>query len=412
MNGDPRVGDLDELESRIQVVTRRLNEAQVDRRTLFSAAGLLGVAALNLESINTRLDRIVNVSKSVASPVSAARQASTPAATPSDESPTVDPLATPNTRAVYRYLLSLQAASKVISGEHLVLRESYDPKTFPEIKKMTGKVPGIVGVDYFTWNDNHNSGYRMNTAVSNAVALAHWKAGGLVSMLSHVYNPLTGVAGASRAASFVSEAQARQMVVAGTRENKALNTLLDRIAVGIADLDASGVVVIWRPWHEWNFWWSTNAGLSRTTLRNLWRYTFTYMTGTKGLHNIIWAYEAKGEPGVYAADLYPGNDVVDVIAQSSYDGAGPGYTFPQYSEAVALGKPYMLGEYGAGSPASDREYNWTWLLSALRTNNPEIMGVIGWAGNYGLTAYPSSAKAYLNDPRVQNVGQINWRAFL
>lgn len=102
---------------------------------------------------------------------------------------------------------------------------------------------------------------------------------------------------------------------------------LDTIATQLATLQTAGVPVLWRPLHEaagnigaytdgeaW-FWWGnsgdTNAEKAESYIA-LWKFMYTYFTSTKGLHNLIWVWNAQNK------NYYPGDAYVDIIGDDIY----------------------------------------------------------------------------------------------
>jgi mannan endo-1,4-beta-mannosidase len=96
------------------------------------------------------------------------------------------------------------------------------------------------------------------------------------------------------------------------------------------------------------FWWSKGTA---TQFVALWKYAFDYLTGTKGLTNIIWLMPYSGLSGVGApvAPYFPGKTMVDL--------SGPDYqndtaTFNKVKTAVGSTLPIPLHESNAVNPAA------------------------------------------------------------
>lgn len=322
----------------------------------------------------------------------------------------VDPKATPNARAILLYLQSLKnkPSKKFLSGQQAVVRNYSYYHDFDSIQAQTGKRPAIIGIDYFHWTENGRD-FQFDSSTSNRAARDHWKKGGLIFMSSHMYNPITGCSGNNQACSFPSNTQARQMVISGTFENAAFNTMLDKIADGLTDLQNDEIVVVYKPFHEWNFWWNPNNGFSTSTMRNLWRYAEQYLTKNKGIHNVLWMYAPKGDSGVMNADWYPGDDVVDIIGISEY-AALNNWRSAQYDKMIAVRKPYGHGEFGPGFPA-EKGYSMKTYLETMKQNMPAAIFAMNWWKEWGIQNQEDS-NAYMNDPYVINAGEINWTSYL
>jgi len=89
---------------------------------------------------------------------------------------------------------------------------------------------------------------------------------------------------------------------------------MDRWAEGLAELQAKGVVVLWRPFNEAtnsSKWWCKQpAG----KFKRLYRYTFRYLTRRKGLHNLLWVYDATDyKKRTVDMSHYPDDYYVDIV---------------------------------------------------------------------------------------------------
>jgi hypothetical protein len=126
----------------------------------------------------------------------------------------------------------------------------------------------------------------------------------------------------------------------------------------------------------------------------LWTMTYASL-GSNGAAYDSWVYEA----------LYPGDDVVDVVAWDPYDSGNSktplqtfqqGYnmlknglldTAPFYPGTQAKNKPFMLGEFG--TRVGNNTYVRNWLLGvddALRSL-PQIKTATYWSSSLGSTSY-------------------------
>jgi hypothetical protein len=335
---------------------------------------------------------------------------------PSGNVTTSDPNPTANAQAVLEALDALGDTTSVISGQQAIVR-GFDLGTseFTTIANASsGARPGVAGVDYFHWTEN-GSGYQFDYQTSNAFAKAHWAAGGLVKMTMHCYNFMTGQSGNTNPAAFPSNTQIGQSVIDGTAENIALKAMFDRVITGLLDLQNSGVVVLFAPWHEWNFYWSTvNNGITSANLKALWQFTHDYFI-SQGVHNVLWTYAPKADAADTSimTDKYPGDAYVDVIAFSVYDPVAAGTTLGHYTAAAATGKPVGLAEFGPGLDPITTGYSMVnGILSAITTHNPRICFIMNWWSGHGIQNTASNGTPYMTDAKVLNRGEINWQAYL
>jgi hypothetical protein len=106
------------------------------------------------------------------------------------------------------------------------------------------------------------------------------------------------------------------------------------------------------------FWWSKGDGAAYVAL---WKYSFTYLTATKGLTNIIWLMPFSSQNGVTqsAAPFYPGKDTVDVSGPD-YTGTAANYT--KFRGILGATMPLTLHESGAVDPSSWFPTSSPWVL--------------------------------------------------
>lgn len=140
---------------------------------------------------------------------------------------------------------------------------------------------------------------------------------------------------------------------------------LDTLAPYFQDLKDHGVAVVFRPLHEMNqcrFWWACHTGPNGSG--KLYQITHDYLTYTKGLSNIVWAWNVQ-DFGDMPNDLYrydPGRSYYDVVTLDIYDQ----YRQDFYDAIVnfAQGKPVAIGEvqYMPTAQLLRQQPKWTWVM--------------------------------------------------
>jgi hypothetical protein len=142
------------------------------------------------------------------------------------------------------------------------------------------------------------------------------------------------------------------VVTSGTPENTSLNAKLDYAAVQLKAMADANVPAILAIYHEtqangW-FWWAMTT--SGTSFVNLWKYTFNYLTKTKGLTNIVWLMPFSGS---VPSAFYPGKDYLDIAGPDTYDTNQP-FTSLYASAKGVIGStiPIPLHETGLIPTAS------------------------------------------------------------
>ncbi len=217
------------------------------------------------------------------------------------------------------------------------------------------KYPAILGGDLM---------YRDGASCSSVTAtttraIAYWNAGGLSMIRYHMGMPASGLTctqdcyqGTNCAESTPAANTLDNAVTAATAENTSLLAKLDYVAVQIKAMQDANVPVILALFHEaqpngW-FWWSKGTGAQYVAL---WKYAFDYLTGTKGLTNIIWLMPFSGLSGVGApiAPYFPGKAMVDLSGPDYQNDSG---TFNKVKTVVGAALPIPLHESGAVNPAA------------------------------------------------------------
>jgi hypothetical protein len=213
----------------------------------------------------------------------------------------VDPQATTQARKLLCYLYS-QYGNHIISGQQESTWVNGPDYEMNYIYNNTGKYPAIRGLDM---GDSPTFGTR---------ALAWWNAGGIPMVGYHMGSPAQDSDGYSGSQ---MKANINAALTSGTADNRRLLQRLDAVAAQLKIVQDGGGAVLWRPYHEaggtW-FWWSMEGGSQYV---RLWRYTFDYLTKTKGLHNLVWLHPYSGSPD---GSFYPGKAYVDVGGADTYAG--------------------------------------------------------------------------------------------
>ena len=116
----------------------------------------------------------------------------------------------------------------------------------------------------------------------------------------------------------------------GTAENARFMADMDLIVAQLQILQANGVPVLWRPFHEspGSFWWSAKGA---TYYKAAWRKMFDYFK-SKNLKNLIWVF-TPGSPSDIVA-WYPGDEYVDIVGHDGYAEPGQHVTFAKEYQAL------------------------------------------------------------------------------
>lgn len=222
---------------------------------------------------------------------------------------------------------------KSLSGKGILIGHQDDmaygigwkaPNGQSDVFKVCGDFPAVFGWDL--------GGLEMESMVNlDSVPFADMKKyaieihskGGLNTFSWHLNNPLTG----GNAWDISSNEVVKSILTGGTNYAK-YNLWLNRVASFLSDLkDEKGepIPVIFRPFHEqtgnW-FWWG-KTHCTALEFSRLWQYTFEYLTVTKNLHNLIFAFSTGGsfKNTKQYGSRYPGDKFVDIVGFDFYQDA-------------------------------------------------------------------------------------------
>jgi mannan endo-1,4-beta-mannosidase len=159
---------------------------------------------------------------------------------------------------------------------------------------------------------------------------------------------------------------------------------LDEVADYLEQLEAEGIAVLWRPFHEMNgdwFWWGQQA-----RFKDLWVGMWNHFTETRQLDNLLWVFSVNywGEGAADDPELYyPGDAYVDVLGVDVYTEYGHSYAQSNHDglRALAPGKPIAITENGEmpNVPAlRGTQPNWVywstwWGFETAESGNPDSL---------------------------------------
>ena len=219
---------------------------------------------------------------------------------------------------VLKYLSDI-TYEKVITGQHT---QTMAMEELCHIEEVTGKQPALLGFELLSYSPNINytdtDDECMTEVMENYGTLKRayeWAdKKGLITMTWHWFSPLQG-----RSKAFFTrntDFDASKAVIDGTDENKALISDMDVMAGLLRPFCDKQIPILWRPFHEaegdW-FWWGVKGA---EAYKKLYRIMYQRFTEIHHLDNLIWVWNAT------TRELYPGDDVVDIITRDMYPPAG------------------------------------------------------------------------------------------
>ncbi|MDN3241691.1 glycosyl hydrolase [Glycomyces tritici] len=317
----------------------------------------------------------------------------------------VDDCATPQTRALFQYMLDQQGQGILFGHEH-TLTDGFTFDTFTEttsdVEATTGDYPAVFGWDTLILNGFQKPGVYGGTVEENIEAMS-WAfeksdaLGGINVLSAHMYNFVTGGDFWDTTGRVVSQ------ILPGGPKHADFNEFLDRIAASVKGAkrpDGTLIPVVFRPFHEntggW-FWWGAGHCTSAEFIE-IFRYTVEYLRDTKKVHNLLYSYSPNssfgGDPANYMK-TYPGDEFVDILGYDAYDNSAgsPEWlagTMKDLAMVVGLaeerGKVPAFTEFGE-SGEEGRNLDWfTDLLGALKADPAasRVSHMLTWA-NFGGT---------------------------
>jgi mannan endo-1,4-beta-mannosidase len=258
--------------------------------------------------------------------------------------------------------------------------------------EKTGHWPAILGVDYADFGQGG-----LETAKPNQTAIAYWKQGGLVSVSTHLNNPVRTNGGGLRD----KDVDLASLLATNSPTHTRWMGELDLIAGGLQELRAAKVVVLWRPFHEMNgdwFWW---GGKDPEVFKQVWRQIFDYFTQVKGLDNLIWVYSPNH--GRQTASYYAGSRYVDLVGLDAYTDFVDLDNIKGYAEVAALPKPFGFTEYGPHGPQNPPgDYDYTRFLAGIERDFPKVCFFMCWNARWSLGSNVKT-KDLLDNPIIVNL---------
>ena len=254
-----------------------------------------------------------------------------------------------------------------------------------DVKEVTGDYPAVYG-----WELGH---LELDSAVNlDGVPFSKMKQfiatgyarGGVITISWHFTNAVTGKSAWDAQPGTVAA------ILPGGTKHDLYKSWLNKLATFMHDLKGSNaepIPVIFRPFHELNgswFWWGKNL-CTPAELKQLYRFTETYLRDTMQVHNLLYAYNTdrfNGEDEYL--ERFPGNEWVDIIGFDIYQRGKDGNAFINEMDkslsvleklATEKNKIPALTEFGYGTLPDSVWFTKT-LLPAIGTH--KISYALAW----------------------------------
>jgi mannan endo-1,4-beta-mannosidase len=266
----------------------------------------------------------------------------------------VNPNASQSAQKVLAAIYKVKEEGKLLSCQHIRERTSnlFDNRSeYQHVYDVTGKYPAIIGADFLS-----------DPAAAVTIATQQWKRGGLVTLTWHQSSPAIIFQGDFKTVqSKMTIEDFQNIVTPGTQLYNIWLDHIDRMAQYLKTLQDSGVVVLWRPYHEMNggwFWWGDKG----EAFHKLWINMFDRYTNYHHLNNLICVFG----PNIYSKDpeiFFPGSQYVDIGGLDIYNSTRKlDVAQHDHIKEIMKGKPIAMTETGILPTIDDMitksEYVW------------------------------------------------------
>jgi cellobiose epimerase len=271
--------------------------------------------------------------------------------------------ATPAARELLARLYSLSGRNIIAGHQNYVGRIDTYPK---RIAAITGRSPQIWGCDFIHYDREGTASQVVREAAKK------FKEGYIITLMWHAGRPTDDPPFGWKESiqAKLTDREWSELTTPGTTLHRRWTAQVDVVAGSLKELQALGVPVLWRPYHELNgmwFWWGNRKGENGSA--RLYRMLYDRFVNHHKLNNLIWVWNANAprqlvEDEAFAyEDFFPGLDCVDVLAADVYHND---YQQSHHDDLVSLGqgKLVALGEVGeVPSPATlVRQPRWVWFM--------------------------------------------------
>lgn len=273
------------------------------------------------------------------------------------------------------------------------------------VYQVSGKYPALVGFDFLFSTGTGKDESWAQDYTKNVMSLAKdvWQRGGIPNFTWHWRDPSrnTWEFYTDKCEVKITDAfNANGKWNTSSQLYKYIISDIDEIADYFLELQEAGIACIFRPLHEasggW-FWWGRQGA---EPFIKLYRLVFDEMVKVKGVHNVIWVWNAGDDD----ADWDPGLDYYDVISadiyNANYDYSSNYVMFDKLKTHTEGKKLIALSENGP-IPDIDKEFDeeavWLWWMPWYHT----------WDGNFVSQTSSAEWTKCMNDPRVITLDDLS-----
>ncbi len=243
-----------------------------------------------------------------------------------------DENATAEAQGLMNYLATVYG-DYIISGQQEVYgggRSGDYEWEFEYLYELSGEYPAIRGFDFmnynslYGWDDNTTERVIAWTNERNGIATASWHINVPKDMSSYTVGSTVDWSNCTYGTETDFD-PSKILTDETSKEYLYFMDAIDLLATELLEVQAAGVPLIFRPFHEaegnggeaggW-FWWAKDGS---TVYKELWKLLYDKLTNEYGLHNLIWEFNSYTFST--SKNWYPGDDYVDLVGYDKYNGA-------------------------------------------------------------------------------------------
>ena len=279
------------------------------------------------------------------------------------------------------------------------------------VYKASGKYPALVGFDFMnaTGMNANSSWNRSYTTASIQLAEDTYRRGGIPAFTWHWRDP------SHRTDAFYTS-DSNMKITDAMNADGSWNTSstlyrniikdIDIVADYFLAMQDKGIACVFRPLHEasggW-FWWGREGAKPFVKLYHL---LFDEMVNVKGVHNVIWIWNA----GENDAEWNPGFTYFDVVSADIYNNDfdySSNYVLFDKLKMLTGGKKIIALSENGPIPDIDKEFDeeavWSWWMPWYQT----------WNGNFVDKTSSAEWTKCMNDSRVITLEDLSagWEAY-
>ena len=302
-----------------------------------------------------------------------------------------NPNATQEARALLKEIDQISGRA-TLTGQHNFPNDL--SRWSDRIYDLTGKFPAIFGQDFgFSGGEDKDSVAGRPAMIAEAIR--QYRNGAVIALTWHAVRPTDDepVTFRDSVQGHLTDFEWNELLTPGTEIYSRWVEQVDVIAGYLKQLQAAGVPVLFRPYHEMNgnwFWWGGRPGEHGSAA--LYRQIYERFVEVHHLNNLVWVWNVNS-PGGNAGTIdayYPGAGYADIVTMDIYGRFEQSY----YANMLALAgdKPIALAEVGA-MPSLD-----------VLAQQPRWAYFMMWSGMGETVNSPEGLQTMFRAPNVLNRG--------